>query len=209
MRSACLARTLSKEAGVHLKGCASVPVIDEGDDLLFEVGEVVEVRCHQALALKNREPLLDLIHPGAVDGCEMHRESRVRCEPRARELAAMDADVVADEVDLRDVRWRFGVDLLEEFQEFQLSFSSAQNPKDFARTSVEGRKEVERPFPHVFVLEAHRDLIHSGGLGWRRSGPRLERGLFVEGQHPCDARENCGAAPFWWTPGLCSPVHPD
>ena len=44
----------------------------------------------EALALEDGEPLLDLIHPGAVDGREVHAEAGMPREPGAGELALLD-----------------------------------------------------------------------------------------------------------------------
>ena len=49
---------------------AFIPFHDELMDLDREVGFILEVRYPKALALKNAEPLFDLIHPGT-----MHRRN--------------------------------------------------------------------------------------------------------------------------------------
>jgi hypothetical protein len=65
-------------------------------------------------------------------------------------------------------------------------------PVDFARTAVEAGKEIERPRPLVLMLDAVGPVV---GLGWQRrgrSGPRLQGGLLIEGEHQRIGSEGTG-----------------
>lgn len=75
-----------------------IPLGDERVDLGGEVIEVGEVGSAESLPAQNGKPLLDLIHPGTVYGSEVHDETRMSLQPRASELALVDADVVADDM---------------------------------------------------------------------------------------------------------------
>jgi len=103
-----LGKGLGKGGTRPLEGMGSgVPLGDERGDPHGEVVEIGEVGNGEALALEDREPLLDLVHPGAVDGREVHAEAGMPREPGAGELAFVGADVVADQVDEGDLG-RFG-----------------------------------------------------------------------------------------------------
>ena len=43
-----------------------VPLLDEGGNLVTKVVEIGEVGNFKTFALEDSEPLLDLVHPGAV-----------------------------------------------------------------------------------------------------------------------------------------------
>ena len=79
-----------------------VPLFDEREDLGLEIREVGEVWGAQSLALQDREPLLNLVHPRAMNRREVHPRPWVCSQPRSRELAVVDAEVVAEQVDQRD-----------------------------------------------------------------------------------------------------------
>lgn len=93
--AATLARILSKAAAVPGKECALIPVPDELGELGGHVGAVGT----QPLALEDAEPLLDLIHPGAVPRRAVHPYPGMLGAPGAQVAARVDTDVVADQRD--------------------------------------------------------------------------------------------------------------
>ena len=163
--------------------CFEIPGLDELQHLAIEVGEVGEVGSEETLALENGKPLLDLIHPGAMNRCEVHTKPRVSCQPGARDLAVMNADVVADEVNAGDSGRCHRIDLLEQFEKFNLALPLAKNSGYLPGSRVESGEEVDRAFSNVLVLEAYGHVVALRGLGRRRACSRLERGLLVEAQH--------------------------
>jgi hypothetical protein len=90
--------------------CVGVPLVDEGENALFEGVEVGEVGRGHPLALKDGKPLLDLVHPRAVHRREVHLEVRMLREPCAYELAVVDAEAVAKQVNERDGLGRVAID---------------------------------------------------------------------------------------------------
>ena len=76
-----------------------VPFINECEQLVLEFLKAGEIRRHEPFALQDGEPLLDLVHPGTMDGREVHAKPWMLLEPRADLLALMHSKVVADEVD--------------------------------------------------------------------------------------------------------------
>jgi hypothetical protein len=69
-----------------------VPLANEGQNVVFEHGQVGEVGGNQALALKDGEPLFNLVHPRAVDRREVPSETRTPLQPRLDLFAVMDAE---------------------------------------------------------------------------------------------------------------------
>jgi hypothetical protein len=109
-----------------------VPLRDKGEDSLFQLRDIREVGSREPLPLQDGEPLFDLVHPGAVHRREVHLEARMLLEPGANLLAVMNADVVADDVDELDLGRRFLIDLLEEFDELDLSLSPTTDSEDLS-----------------------------------------------------------------------------
>lgn len=172
--------------------CEFIPLGDELVDGELEFVEVGEIGVAESLALENREPLLNLICPRAVDGREMEPEARMLGEPSPHELAMVRADVVANHVDNADGGRGTPVDLFEEFDELDLALAAAADADHFTATGIEGGQEIKGPGSGVLVLKVHRDAL--GLSGARRGGPwsRLQGGLFVRGEHPFVGFEGTG-----------------
>jgi len=81
--------------------CGGVTFGDEVEYLALKVLHAGEVRSGESFSLKNREPLLDLVHPRTMNGGEMKAESRMLSEPCLNLLALMQDQVVADYMDER------------------------------------------------------------------------------------------------------------
>ena len=88
--------------------CLHIPDTDELFKLRAQLVFGLKVNNSQAFALKNAEPLFDLIHPGAMHRDEVHEEAGMLGDPLADLLPVMGADIVADEMNRPDV----GVNLL-------------------------------------------------------------------------------------------------
>src|SRR5215212_4409116 len=80
----------------------SVPFGDEALDLALKFFEVRKIGSGESFPLKNREPLLDLIHPRTVNGREVKAESRMLGEPCLNLLTLVHDQVVADNMNDRD-----------------------------------------------------------------------------------------------------------
>src|SRR5580658_1057607 len=132
--------------------CVGVPLVDEGENAFFEGIEVGEVGRGHALALQDGKPLLDLVHPRAVHGREVHLKARMVREPRAYQLAVVDAEVVAKQVNERDGFGRVAIDPLEQLDELHLALAAPQDADHLAAARVERREELERTLALVLVL---------------------------------------------------------
>src|SRR3954470_8664433 len=97
-----------------------VPLGDEPEDGVLEGGEVGEAGGAEPLASEDPEPLLDRVHPGAVDRGEVGDEAWMGGEPLLDELAVMDRDVVGEQVDGRDRREQGPVEMVQEGEVFEL-----------------------------------------------------------------------------------------
>ena len=66
---------------------------DVGKDLLAKCVRGLEVGESESLPLENAEPLLDLVHPRAMNGREVELEPGVLSEPSLDELPLVHADI--------------------------------------------------------------------------------------------------------------------
>src|SRR5215212_3683808 len=165
-----------------------VPLVDEGGDLDGEVGAVGEVRVAEALAAEDAEPLLDLIHPGAMHGGEVHPEAGMGCQPRPDRCAMMDADVVTDQMDGGDRGWDELVEVVEEAEAFHLALAAELAGGDCPAACIEGGEELEGAVARVFMFELDR-VAGAGGSGGRATVARLQGGHLIQAEHGLPRRQ--------------------
>lgn len=104
----------------------------------------------------------------------------------------MRTDIVAHQMNRADTLLNLDIHGFEKGYEFSLPLALITVPVDLARTSVEGGKEIECPRPLVLMLDAVGQVV---GLGWQgrgRSGPRLQGGLLIDGEHQLIRSEGTG-----------------
>ena len=99
-----------------------IPLDDERIDPSLKVVEVTEVGRRKTFPLQNREPLLDLIHPRAVNGGEMKAKAWMPFEPCLNLLAGVHPQVVADDVDQGDRGWGLTINLDEQDPGCEMDF---------------------------------------------------------------------------------------
>ena len=102
--------------------------------------------------------------------------------------------MIAPQVINPDVLVNCAIYRFEKGHAFPLPLPFITVPVDLARTGVKGGKESERARPLVRMLHAVRPVV---GLGWQgrgRSGPRLEGGLLLEGEHQLIRLQGTGIA---------------
>ena len=114
----------------------------------------------------------------------------------------MRADVVAHEMNHRDVRINLAVQLRQKSQAFLLTFAISTVPIDLARAGIKGRKEIERPGALVCVFAPVGKVLGLGRQGWVPTGMRRSGGLLLHREHHCilterarvtrDELGNCG-----------------
>src|SRR5712692_1194786 len=82
----------------------SVPFCDEGQQALSQLIQVSEVADAEPLSLQKTEPLLYLVHPGAMHRQKKAHIARVSRQPGPNLLAFMDTRVIQDQPDTGDGR---------------------------------------------------------------------------------------------------------
>jgi hypothetical protein len=104
------------------------------------------------LSLKDGEPLLHLIHPGAVDWGEVELKPGMILEPFSHLFSMMDTHVVTDAVDEGNGRGSLPINMFKERDEFFLPFAAKALTDDVSGSGVEGGKEIEGSVSSVLML---------------------------------------------------------
>jgi hypothetical protein len=163
--------------------CMVMPFFNE----LVQLGAKLIFGCKihhaSAFALEDTAPLCHLIHPGAMHGREVHYQAWMMSQPLMDLFPMRRTDMVAHQMDRADTLLNLDIHCVQKGHEFPLPLAVLPVPVDLASTGVEGGKEMEGPRPLVLMLDA---VGPGGGLGWQgrgRSGPRLQGGLLIEGEH--------------------------
>ena len=120
--------------------CSLVPFDDELLDLGLEHRLRGKVGNAQPLPLENRKPLLNLIHPRAMDRGEMEDKAGMALQPLADFLAMMRGDVVADHVDRRNRRGNLRIKRGQKRDTFPLAFAAMTLSIDPACPGIKGRE---------------------------------------------------------------------
>lgn len=158
-----------------------IPFFHEALKLLLKRFQRGKIRCRQTFPLKNGKPLLDLIHPRAMNGREMKFKTRVLAEPLLHLFSGMHPGVIADDMNPRNTGWIARFKQFKQFNEFGLALASPANAPDFSRAGVKGSQEIQSPFPLVFMLQTDWTPF-LGWLGFSLSRARLQGGFLVEAQ---------------------------
>lgn len=101
-----------------------VPLFDELTDPIAQILNRFEVRDLESFPLENAEPLFDLVHPRAVDWGKVKKEAAVFAQPLQDLFPLMNAQVVADNMDLGNMRRDRIFEVLQEGDELYLPFPS-------------------------------------------------------------------------------------
>src|SRR4029434_9844840 len=104
----------------------------------------------------------------------------------------MRTDIVAHQMNRADTLLNLDIHGFEKGDEFSLPLALITVSVDLRRASVECGKEMWCPRPLVLMLDAVGQVV---GLGWQgrgRSGPRLQGGLLIDGEHQLIRSEGTG-----------------
>lgn len=123
--------------------CISVPFSHERHQAISQLIETGEVKDTQPFALYDAEPLLHLIHPRAMRREEVADEAGMRSQPGLGPFPSMCAYVIRHKNDARNLAWDLSMQVLEERDEFFLSFAPCCASVDLAGTRIKGSKQVE------------------------------------------------------------------
>jgi hypothetical protein len=118
-----------------------------------------------------------------MHGCKVHDKAWMLSSPLPNFFPMMCTDMIAHQMNRTDVFVNGDIYRFEKGPAFPLPLPCITVPVDLARTGVKGGKEMERARPLVLMLHAVRPVVGLGGQGRGRSGPRLEGGLLIAGEH--------------------------
>jgi hypothetical protein len=77
-----------------------IPLGNKGHSLSSQMIHISEIADTQPLALQNAEPLLHLIHPGAMRGQKGTGEAGMSRQPGLNAFPFVDTRIIKDEVDV-------------------------------------------------------------------------------------------------------------
>lgn len=159
-----------------------VPFSDIGIEPIAQVFLGSEVGNPEAFALQDAKPLLDLVHPRAVDGGKVKHETRVAIQPSPDLFPRMGPEIIAHDMDPGNFLGDGAIQMPQECDQLKLSLAAITLAIHLAGSSVEGSKEVERTLAAVFVLDQNRfaRLCWKGRL---LADAGLKRGFLVEAQN--------------------------
>src|SRR5260370_4672647 len=120
------------------------------------MSKVREVTDLKSLALQDAEPLLHLIHPGALDREELADKTRMSGQPVLHLFAMMDTGVIEHQKDAVDRSGKLFLYLGEQSNELFLPLAHGCLSCDLACTCIKSRKQMQGSGTFVLVLHAGR-----------------------------------------------------
>jgi hypothetical protein len=156
-----------------------IPCTNELSNLGLEVLFRVKIRDAQAFALENAEPLLHLVHPGAVDRRNVHHKSWMLDEPLPHFFAVMCADMIAYEMNRLDMGDNLRVQLFQNGDEFLWTLARVTLPKDASRTGVECGKYIQGSPALICMLRAVGNIPRLSGPRRSETRTRLSGGFLI------------------------------
>jgi hypothetical protein len=127
-----------------------------------------------------------------MHGREGHDQAWMMSQPLSDLFPLMRTDMVAHQMNRADTLLNLDIHGFEKGHEFPLPLAVIPVPITLARTGVERGKEIERPRALGLMLDAVGQVV---GLSWQgrgQSGPRLQGGLLIEGEHQLIRSEGTG-----------------
>jgi hypothetical protein len=135
------------------------------------------------LPLPDREPLLDLIHPGTMHGRKVAQNARMFRQPGLDLCALVPLDIVEHHLNQRDVRSPLALHIRQKRDEFHLPFPLGRRGIDLPGAGVKAGKQIQGAFAGILVLNTYGPA-RLGGQGRRFAGPWRRPGFLVHAQDP-------------------------
>jgi hypothetical protein len=123
-----------------------IPFCNKGHQPLCEVLLVRKIGNPQAFALQNREPLLDLIHPGARHGWKGKHKARMFGQPDLHLFALVHPYIIEHDMNPRNGWGNLPIHMLQERDEFHLPFPLGRRSVDLPRAWIKTGKKVQGAF---------------------------------------------------------------
>ena len=136
----------------------------------------------QPLTLQDREPLLNLVHPGAMHGWKVEHKTWMFGQPSLHLFALMHPKIIEHHMDRRDSRSSLPIHMFQKRDKFHLPFPLGRRGVDLPCPRIKSGKEVQSPLAGILVFNPD-GLARLGGQGWRFACPGLQTGFLVDAQH--------------------------
>jgi hypothetical protein len=163
------------------EGCGGLVVAgDEGVDMGDELGDACKGCARERLACEDREPDFDLVEPGSMGRRVVEPDVLMTLQPHVS-FGLVRREIVEHHVDFAIPM--SGDDLVHEVEELDPSASLVVPADDFAAGQIKGRKERRRAVPRIVVGLARHGAPARQFQVTLRPFERLDRRLFVDGQH--------------------------
>jgi len=170
------------EFPIERVGLETIPVANEGEHLCAQIGDALERAVAQQTALQDREPDLDLVDPGGVQGrvdeAETTAMMAAELGPAAIIAVVMNVEIVPD---YEDPALRKSA--CDDFQEVVHSASRAllhDASQHAPGPNIEGPEQVAYATTDVLEFVSHRSIATST-IG-SSAAERLHR-LFIDANH--------------------------
>jgi len=108
----------------------------------------------QPLPLQDREPLLHVIHPGAMHGGKVEHKAWMFGQPGLHLFALMHPEMIEDHMHGRDGRDNLPIHMRQEREAFHLPFPLGRGGVDLARARIKTGKEVQGSLAGVLVFDS-------------------------------------------------------
>ncbi len=155
-----------------------IPFGDKSQQAFRKMFLVRKIGDLQPLPLQDREPLLHLIHPGAMHGGKVEHKAWMFGQPGLHLFALMHPEIIEDHMNGRDGRDNLPIHMLQERDEFHLPFPLGRRGVDLARARIKTGKKVQGTLAGVLVFDPH-GLARLCGQRGSFARPGLQTGFLV------------------------------
>src|SRR5437773_1252754 len=128
-----------------------IPFSDKSQQAFSQMVFVSKIRNLQPFPLQNREPLLDLVHPGAMHRGKVEDKAWMLAQPGLYLLPFVHPHIVEDDMNSGD-RWgNLALQMFQKDQGFHLAFARCGGGVDRPRARIKTSKEIQGTLAVVFV----------------------------------------------------------
>jgi hypothetical protein len=130
-----------------------IPFCNKSHQPLCQVLLVRKISDPQAFALQNREPLLDLIRPGAMHRWQGKHKAWMFGQPGLHLLALMHPYIIEHDMDPRNGQGNLPIHILQERNAFHLLFPLGRRGLDLPQACTTTGKKVQSTLAGVLLLD--------------------------------------------------------
>ena len=155
-----------------------IPFCDKRQQPFRKMFFVRKIGNAQPFALQNREPLLYLVHPGAMHGRKVKYKAWMLAQPGLHLLALVHPEIIEHHMNQGDCRGNGPLQMLQKGDEFPLPLALGRRGIYLPRPRIKTRKQIQRTFADILMLNSYRST-RLRGHGRRFAGPWLHTGFLV------------------------------